>query len=397
MAKHTLRDYFLPHAKNNYRPHILHPKRAVLYSTLAVVVKVIVVVFAVSVPSQAYLLPDILAAEAQNITTLTNAARANKGMTPLKTVLMLTDSANRRASDMASNQYFSHSGVKGHTLQYFLQTVSYPYRVAGENLAVGFSDAESIVNAWIKSPSHYANLVDGDFSELGIGLSAGYYQGQPTVYVAQHFGDPVNKKNSGATLNSDTAQAGSHSTPLVLGTKITAAPESVFIDDTSRVYWQDAGPRTTRLQMIAKIKGDVKKAVVEIQNYTVTLKPVENRPGEYRGDLLVYESSDNLFKNLILPTLTIDTKKGESVRATIDWYNPKIVAPTNLEKYIRAKNLLDPITSIFSVTRAFYLGMIFFFSAALLVSIFVEFKKQHYFSIVQTGLMIGLVIILWWV
>jgi len=60
--------------------------------------------------------------------------------------------------------------------------------VAGENLAMGFSGAEEVVNGWVKSQTHYANIIDPDFSETGVGLSSGLYENYDTTLVAQFFG-----------------------------------------------------------------------------------------------------------------------------------------------------------------------------------------------------------------
>ncbi len=189
----TLKRYFIPHQENNYHPHILHAKRAFFYGGLFLAIKIIVVIFALSLPLEVFVLPDVLAEEQRQMAVLVNDVRARNGLPPLTEKNILERSSSAKAIDMAANEYFSHTGPDNRKLSYFLDKVGYNYLSAGENLAIGFSDAEDIVSAWIKSPSHYANLIDPEFEETGFGLESGYYEGAPTVYIAQHLGWPEKK------------------------------------------------------------------------------------------------------------------------------------------------------------------------------------------------------------
>ena len=75
---HHVRHYFIPHEGNNYRPEFLHPKRAVLYGSLFVIIKAIIFIFVLLLPVQAFVLPDVLAEQGRNITALTNELRSQK-------------------------------------------------------------------------------------------------------------------------------------------------------------------------------------------------------------------------------------------------------------------------------------------------------------------------------
>ncbi|MBT3369059.1 MAG: hypothetical protein HN416_18090, partial [Nitrospina sp.] len=85
-------------------------------------------------------------------------------------------------------EYFSHISPENKNVASFLREVGYDYKVAGENLAMGFTTAEEVVQAWKDSPTHYANIIDGEFNDFGIGIETGKYNKIPTVYVAAHFG-----------------------------------------------------------------------------------------------------------------------------------------------------------------------------------------------------------------
>lgn len=61
---------------------------------------------------------------------------------------------------------------------------------AGENLAVNFTDYKNIPPSWMKSPSHKANIVDPNYTAVGMATMEGVYKGKTVVFVAQEFGKP---------------------------------------------------------------------------------------------------------------------------------------------------------------------------------------------------------------
>ena len=405
-----LKNYFVPHEKNNYHPAFLATKRTIFYSTFFVLMKMVVIVFVVLIPAEAFLLPDILAQQHAKIIELTNELRAKKGLPNLATIGTLTVSADARALDMANHQYFSHHGPDNHTLSYFLAQSGYRYRVAGENLAMGFSDAEAVVNAWMKSPTHYANLVDKDFTQLGVGLESGFYNGYPTVYVVEHFGDPARVVTTGSsvpakkkkfvvgklpakTATTTVAQVQGEklrSDETTIGEEFVDAETIIFDREASAVVWYENGGSTI-LQVQAKIRGPVAKAVVYVNNYPIEITS-KNNTDLYTGQLMVNEPADTIFRTVITPTISITNQQGETFNDTIEWKNIKLVSKTPLQKYIQAKKMLSPITNLFNVSRGLYLFFLILFSVALLVNIFVEIRKQHYYVIAQTVFMIALLV-----
>ena len=94
-------------------------------------------------------------------------------------------------------------------------------------------------------------------------------------------------------------------------------------------------------------------------------------------------------------TFDFDDYEGKNFRLPlwylyVDWFNVKIVSPTPWQKYLQAKDTLSVITNIFSVSHWVYLVFIIFFAGALILNIFVEFKKQHPHIILQTIGLLGL-------
>ena len=181
-------DLFIPNQNNNFRPRALHPQRIFFYSLSAVFIKILVIAIVLSFPIQAWLTPDLLAEQSQKIVDATNNLRLSLNIEPLSNSPVLQAAALDKTEDMLVNQYFAHVSPDNKGLKYWLSKVSYNYQVAGENLAIGFSDPIEVVNAWKASPSHYSNLIDADFKEIGVAMVSGNYQGYDTTLVAQYFG-----------------------------------------------------------------------------------------------------------------------------------------------------------------------------------------------------------------
>lgn len=186
-----LHDHFFPHPRNNYHPHILGHRVLALFSVLLVTVKI----FTIALITFGPFLPAASSAiTIQNVITLANQSRQSFGLGSLTESSLLNKAAQAKAEDMAAKGYFSHTSPDGKTPWNFIETSGYNYILAGENLAVHFTDAESMEQAWMNSPSHKANILNRNFEEIGIGIAQGQYQGKQTTFVVQMFGTPVEQK-----------------------------------------------------------------------------------------------------------------------------------------------------------------------------------------------------------
>ncbi|MDO8469709.1 MAG: CAP domain-containing protein [bacterium] len=125
------------------------------------------------------------------IVDATNAERGNEVFGTLAVNPLLQGAAQKKADDMAAKGYFAHTAPDGTAPWAWFKQAGYAYAYAGENLAVNFMDSKDVVDAWMRSPSHRANIMNGHYSEIGIGVAEGEYQGQRAVYVVQFFGLPA--------------------------------------------------------------------------------------------------------------------------------------------------------------------------------------------------------------
>ena len=126
---------------------------------------------------------------------LLNAERAQRDLRPLARNGRLAKAADRHVEDMVEHSYFAHDSRNGDSFSDRIRATGYLSRVStwavGENLAWGsgsFGDAYSIVRAWMESPSHRLNIVNGRYREIGIGLTLGSPRGGAGATYATEFG-----------------------------------------------------------------------------------------------------------------------------------------------------------------------------------------------------------------
>ncbi len=132
-----------------------------------------------------------LSAEAEEVVELVNAERALAGCAPLQTSSQLTAAAQGHSQDMAINDYFSHTSLDGRSPWDRIRAEGYNFRSAAENIAAGYPTPASVMEAWMNSNGHRANILNCDLEDIGVGY---YYLNNDTGnvnyrhYWTQDFG-----------------------------------------------------------------------------------------------------------------------------------------------------------------------------------------------------------------
>lgn len=122
----------------------------------------------------------------------TNQARKQEGLVALKQNHLLDKSAQKKLEDMFTKQYFDHISPQGVGPAGLASSVGYEYVVVGENLALGrFKDDKALVEAWMNSPGHRANILHKRFSEIGLAVGKGQFEGKETWLAVQSFATPL--------------------------------------------------------------------------------------------------------------------------------------------------------------------------------------------------------------
>ncbi len=121
---------------------------------------------------------------AEAVLDLVNAEREKEGLSALTLSTELTELATMKSKDMAVNNYFSHESPTYGDPFDMLQTYGVTFLAAGENIAAGQPTPESVVTAWMNSEGHRANILNANYTEIGIGC---YEGGSWRIYWTQLF------------------------------------------------------------------------------------------------------------------------------------------------------------------------------------------------------------------
>lgn len=128
---------------------------------------------------------ESLAAE---VLRLVNSERSSRGLTTLAIDDTLRLQAAKYACEMINDDFFAHvNPVTGSTLEDRAKEFGYEYSIIGENLAAGQTSAIQVVQDWMNSEGHRANILRPEFTEIGIAVRLG---GDFGIYWVQEFGRP---------------------------------------------------------------------------------------------------------------------------------------------------------------------------------------------------------------
>ena len=123
----------------------------------------------------------------------TNDQRAANGdLLPLTENATLDDIATLRLDDMFTQQYFAHVGPQEESAISVASSVGYAHLALGENLALGnYAGDAGVVTAWMNSPGHRANILGTQYTQIGVVVREGMFEGQETWLAVQIFGRPA--------------------------------------------------------------------------------------------------------------------------------------------------------------------------------------------------------------
>lgn len=122
----------------------------------------------VSVPSNA---ADVSEYEKQ-VVDIVNRYRAQYGLSPVTLNTELSKVARLKSEDMKNKNYFSHTSPTYGSPFDMMKQFGISYRKAGENIAMGQTTPEAVMTAWMNSDGHRANILDPDFTQIGVGYVA---------------------------------------------------------------------------------------------------------------------------------------------------------------------------------------------------------------------------------
>lgn len=110
-----------------------------------------------------------VSATEREVVRLVNEIRRANGLMEFKLNEELSKVARVKAEDMAANKYFSHTSPTYGSPFDMMKKFGISYRTAGENIAMGQTSAQAVVDAWMNSPGHRANILNASFTQIGVG------------------------------------------------------------------------------------------------------------------------------------------------------------------------------------------------------------------------------------
>lgn len=181
------KDFAIPHEGNSHRPKGLQPKALTAYVIVIVLVKFLVTGTLFFIYPNPARLSEKMTDE---LLTLTNQARQDIGVPVVSSNDILAAAARSKAKDMIANGYFAHFGPDGKKPWEWIDQGAYQFLYMGENLAMDFSSAEVVHQAFMNSASHRKNILNSKYTDIGMGIAMGKINGRDTIVLVQFFATP---------------------------------------------------------------------------------------------------------------------------------------------------------------------------------------------------------------
>ncbi|MER7701323.1 CAP domain-containing protein [Kitasatospora sp. NPDC097605] len=110
---------------------------------------------------------------AQQVVDLVNVQRSQAGCGPLTVDSRLTTAAQVHSDDMADRDFFDHASPEGYHADHRIEAAGYRWSTWGENIARGQKDPAAVMESWMNSPGHRANILNCSFKQIGVGVRTG--------------------------------------------------------------------------------------------------------------------------------------------------------------------------------------------------------------------------------
>lgn len=367
-----LKDLFVPHQGNGFKPQALHPGRLMFHATAALAIKAIMVALIVLMPLDAWLAQDFMAEQGQEVVDLTNNLRESKNLPALLQSQQLTAVAEKKVNNMFVEQYFAHVGPANQSLADWLKQVSYNFTVAGENLAMGYSLPGELLEAWKNSPTHYKNIIDPEFKQIGVAMATGKFNNQNTILAAQIFGNQESKLATSSSVSSFLASS-EQERPVKATVNFTVAEKAL--------------PSSKLVYAKVDIDEPVTRAMIHINGQQIALAQTDT-PNEWSGSALVEQGNGPQ----VPASLEVTNENGQArladVSASVSSVKPSIYSEYNFLRQNGTANKLWALAS------AYYAILLVLAVVSLGMNIFIQIKKQHPHLIVSTVSLVGLLAIL---
>jgi hypothetical protein len=181
----NIHHWFIPSRKNKFHPHLLRPLGLGLFLLVFLAIPPL---YNVVAAGQMQVLGYATSISVTSLYNLTNQQRENNGLPALTLNGQLTSAAQAKANHMFANDYWAHVAPDGTTPWVFINNAGYSYTTAGENLAKNFNTSNGVMNGWMGSATHKANILSSAYKDVGFAAVNGVLLGEETTLVVAMYG-----------------------------------------------------------------------------------------------------------------------------------------------------------------------------------------------------------------
>lgn len=351
-SRKLLNDFFIPNPNNDYKPKSLQPRSLVVITTSAIVVKILVTIFLFfTYPTPA----ELSAIISQNMISLINQSRTQQGLLPLKENTSLNQYALLKGQDMVKRDYFAHDTPEGKRPWEWINKSNYDYVYAGENLAIDFTSAETVHEAFLNSESHRRNILNPKYLEVGIAVLNGEMSGHKTILLVEFFG--TQRKDISTLAKKPTENKVAQVSPAVKKTVSQTKAVTTPAKTTKKTVVPVATPKT-----VVEVPKTTKTQVV-LNPKTAGAYDEENIINPV-VDQIPTSITNDIFENQGMVVFSEKTEQESWVNIAIDYSNILFVA------------------------------FLIFLLISLLLNIFIRIQVQHTSVILQSVAVIALILAL---
>ncbi len=296
-----LKHYLIASEHNDYKPWVIKPVALAVFCLIIASLRIIVPAnFTLAAPS----------IDPTDLMNKINEQRSSRFLSTLKTNSKLITAANGKASDMIARSYFAHIDPDGNYVWPRIESAGFtPYVTLGENLAMDFTSASSVVEAWMNSPTHRANIINEKFEEQGLASPSGMFESNhETIMVVSLFGTLLKKASASPTPAPTPKPTPSPVTPPPIASPTSTPPATPPAAKTSLEISKDIKIVSTSLsgQVIVDIdviiSGEPTLATARLNSQSISLIPGKVS-GQFTGSF-TFDQSENLSAS----TLTIEAR-----------------------------------------------------------------------------------------
>lgn len=310
-----IKEYFIPCEKNDYHPGFKRPVSIAVFTLVIWGIRIFTPVeFSLAAPG---IDPELLMQKINN-------ERTRRFIPALVTNQKLAVAATGKSNDMLARGYFDHVDPDGNYVWSRIEAAGYtPYLTLGENLAMDFFDADSVVSAWMSSPSHRTNVLNEKFQDQGLASVYGTFQSShDSILITSLFGSllqqtqaqkesppPATTTHPAIVLPAETPPPAENNPPPVPPSSPSVPPSSPPIGSEIQINSDIKISKTTvhetvLIEIDAIVSGQPEIVTATIGDKTSTLLP-SAIPGQFLG-VISFEKPESY------PDLLVVTAQSES-------------------------------------------------------------------------------------